>query len=76
MHTLEQGTLKHGKTAMEAMLQHCRKVDGEPSKAVHTLFWMESARVSFCASSHSLVTTLSAVLLMGSRSSTCGDGIS
>lgn len=32
---------------------------------------MESARVSFCANSHNLVTTLSAVLRMGSRSSTC-----
>ena len=41
------------------------------SSRKRALFWMESARVSFCASWHSRVTTASAVLLMGSRISTC-----
>ena len=42
---------------------------------LHTLFCMESARVSFCASSQSRVTTLSAALLIGSRSSTCSNKV-
>ena len=41
------------------------------SSRKRALFWMESARVSFCASWHRRVTAASAVLLMGSRISTC-----